>query len=382
MLKLHGVLPILSSVGKSPYLVTLTTDAGLHPIIRHNRALLTRDSAVSSGFKAVLSYCGAVDTTQQTDIFELPDEYAYLTDGDILRIDPVSGAMRVLYRKQSLHNTILLTEQCNHYCLMCSQPPKRVDDSWLLREAFDLIDLIPADTIRLGISGGEPTLYGGGFIELLQRLKRTLPTTAIDVLSNGRAFQDFEFSRRYAAVCHPDLTIGIPIYSDDAVRHDYVVQSQGAFDETIKGILNLKKLRQKVELRVVIHKQTVDRLVSTCEYIARNLLFVDHVALMGLEITGFTRANLDLLWIDPFDYRDVLSEAANVLNAYGVQTSIYNHQLCTINADAEGNYRKSISDWKNEYLDACAGCRRMTECGGFFSSGKRYKHSDHIVPFQ
>jgi MoaA/NifB/PqqE/SkfB family radical SAM enzyme len=83
------------------------------------------------------------------------------------------------------------------------------------------------------------------------------------------------------------------------VRHDYVVQSVNAFNETVRGILNLKSLDRRVEIRVVIHKQTIDRLVRLCEFIARNLLFVDHVALMGLEITGFTRANLDDLWIDP-----------------------------------------------------------------------------------
>jgi hypothetical protein len=29
---------------------------------------------------------------------------------------------------------------------------------------------------------------------------------------------------------------------------------------------------------------------------------------MGLEITGFTRANLDLLWIDPYEYKHTLSD--------------------------------------------------------------------------
>jgi MoaA/NifB/PqqE/SkfB family radical SAM enzyme len=102
------------------------------------------------------------------------------------------------------------------------------------------------------------------------------------VLSNGRAFKNFAFAQQYANIQHPDLLIGIPIYSDDPVRHDYVVQRRGAFSETIQGILNLKAVRERVEVRIVIHKQTVGRLVQTCQFIARNLLFVDHVALMGL----------------------------------------------------------------------------------------------------
>jgi hypothetical protein len=37
------------------------------------------------------------------------------------------------------------------------------------------------------------------------------------------------------------------------------------------------------------------RLRQLAEFRARNLTFVEHIALMGLKITGFTRANLDSL---------------------------------------------------------------------------------------
>jgi His-Xaa-Ser system radical SAM maturase HxsC len=382
MLKLHGQLPIVHAATRAPYLVTVTKNGQLPTDLKQVRALLMEPGMDPTGFKTILTRGGEKRVgSPENDVFELSDGYKYLDEGDILRVDPGSGSMRCLYRRKSLHNTILLTERCNHYCLMCSQPPKQIDDSWLMDEAMELIGLIPPETEALGFSGGEPTLYGTRFIELLQYTKTQLPTTAIDVLSNGRAFKDLAFAKQYAAIQHPDLLIGIPIYSDDPVRHDYVVQSRGAFEDTIQAILNLKAVEQRVEIRIVIHRQTVDRLVQTCEFIARNLLFVDHVALMGLEITGFTRPNLDLLWIDPYDYKDVLSEAVALLNAYGMTASVYNHQVCTVNPDVLGNYRKSISDWKNEYLDACEPCRRREECGGFFSSSKRYKHSAHITAF-
>lgn len=382
MLKLHGSLPILNASTKAPYLVTVTKHDQLSPDLKRTRALLMQPGSDPAGFKTILTKGKEHSVgNPESDVFELSADYDYLDEGDILRVEPASGSMRCLYRRNSLHNTILLTERCNHYCLMCSQPPKQADDSWLMDEAMELIGLIPPETEALGFSGGEPTLYGHRFIDLLQYTKARLPTTAIDVLSNGRAFKDLSFAKQYAAVQHPDLLIGIPIYSDDPVRHDYVVQSRGAFDETIQGILNLKAVAQRVEIRIVIHRQTVDRLVRTCEFIVRNLLFVDHVALMGLEITGFTRPNLDLLWIDPYDYKDVLSEAVAVLNAYGMTASVYNHQLCTVNQDVRENYRKSISDWKNEYLDECTTCTKRDECGGLFSSSKLYKHSAYIKAY-
>ena len=382
MLKLHGQLPIVHAAARAPYLVTVTKNAKLPTDLKQARALLMQPGGDPTGFKTILTKVGANRVgSSENDVFELSDDYEYLDEGDILRVDPASGSMRCLYRRNSLHNTILLTERCNHYCLMRSQPPKQADDSWLMDEAMELIGLIPPETEALGFSGGEPTLYGHRFIDLLQYTKTRLPTTAIDVLSNGRAFKDLAFAKQYAAVQHPDLLIGIPIYSDDPVRHDYVVQRRGAFDDTIQGILNLKAVEQRVEIRIVIHQQTVDRLVHICDFIARNLLFVDHVALMGLEITGFTRPNLDLLWIDPYCYKDVLSEAMAELNAYGMAASVYNHQLCTVNPDVRWNYRKSINDWKNEYLDECAACTKRDECGGLFSSSKRYKHSAHIKAF-
>jgi His-Xaa-Ser system radical SAM maturase HxsC len=175
--------------------------------------------------------------------------------------------------------------------------------------------------------------------------------------------------------------VGIPLYSDDPVRHNYVVQSANAFNETLRGILNLKSLAQPVEVRVVLHKQTVPRLVRLCEFIVRNLVFVDHVALMGLEITGFTRANLEGLWIDPYTYKDTLSHAVGVLEAYGMNVSVYNHQRCLVNEDVMRAYRKSISDWKNEYVEECQHCTQMKECGGLFLSAKQFKRSPNIRPF-
>ncbi|UVT21137.1 MAG: His-Xaa-Ser system radical SAM maturase HxsC [Nitrospira sp.] len=384
MLKLNGHLPMLQTATRDAYLVTVTTNDTLPSDLRSGRALMMGPGLDPEGFKAVLvkERVDAVSTTDsKRDVFLLSNDYDYLDEGDILRLDPNTGAMRCLHRRNSHHNTILLTERCDHYCLMCSQPPKEIDDAWLLDEAKNLISLIPRETQHLGFSGGEPTMYGERFIELLQHTKHCLPTTAIDVLSNGRAFKDIDFTRSYAEVNHPNLMMAIPIYSDDPVRHDYVVQSKGAFDETVLGILNLKSLNQRVEIRIVIHKQTVDRLVNTCQFIARNLLFVDHVALMGLEITGFTRTNLETLWIDPYEYKDILSEAITTLNSYGIPASVYNHQLCTINSDAMNNYRKSISDWKNEYLEECGACTKRDICGGLFSSSKKYKHSAYIKAF-
>lgn len=147
--------------------------------------------------------------------------------------------------------------------------------------------------------------------------------------------------------------VGMPVYSDLSTVHDCVVQADGAFDETIRGVLNLKRFGQKVEIRFVLHRETYSRLPQLARFIARNLLFVDHVAFMGLEITGFTRANLDRLWIDPVDYQTELYEAVTFLDDFGMRTSVYNLQLCLLDQRLWRFAAKSIGDWKREYFPQC-----------------------------
>ncbi len=379
MIHLSGKLaPLNLSASSTSGLLKVTTNETL-PIPLRKKYALVSESANGEGFQAVLRKHS--DAEADVAAFKLSEEIHHLSENDVVAIEREGTRLRVLYRKESNQNSILLTERCNHYCLMCSQPPKTVDDSYLMREVKELIRLIPDDTLELGFTGGEPTLYGDEFVDLIRMCKSYLPSTAIHVLSNGRNFKDFEFSKKYAEVNHPDIMIGIPIYSDDPVTHNFIVQSENAFNETIKGILNLKSLGQRVEIRVVLQRYSVERLEEIANFIARNLLFVDHVALMGLEIMGFTRANLDELWVDQHDYKDKLSSAVNLLAAYGVNVSVYNHQRCLVNDDIMHAYRKSISDWKNEYLNECQGCSKMNECGGFFSSQIKYKVSKNIRRF-
>lgn len=384
MLTLSGrVIKKQSAVVPSgPRLYSLSTNANLPLALRSKKTFLIKEPvAVPAGFSHYFHLEGVEATSiDPGNTTHLGKEFSYFGNDDVVSLS-ADGRIRSIYRADSNHNSILLTEQCNNYCLMCSQPPKRGDDSWLLKEAFEAIRLIPRETKVLGFTGGEPTIFGQEFINLVQHTKNWLPHTSLHILSNGRSFADEKFAYEYAKVQHPDVMVGIPVYSADPTIHDYVVQAEGAFDETIRGILNLKRFGQKVEIRVVLHKQTYKGLPELANFIARNLLFVDQVALMGLEHTGFTRANIDALWIDPIEYKDELSEAIRILSSYRIKAAVYNHPLCLVNLDVYPAYVKSISDWKNEFPSECEPCTKKAECGGFFSSGLQNGYSHSIKPF-
>lgn len=336
---------------------------------------------VSDGYIAYFHQSSCSNSADHTNRLwiPLPEPLAYLSDGDIVQVTPRTGDIGVMYRRASRSNALFVTEQCNSNCIMCSQPPKDVADRFRVTAALDAIPLMHPDTAELGITGGEPTLLGGGLLAIIASCKTHLPHTALHMLSNGRMFRYLSLCRAVADIAHPDLMIGIPLYSDLAGHHDFVVQAKGAFDQTIRGIVNLKRCNVRVELRVVLHRQTISRLPELAEFIARNLPCVDHIALMGLEMMGYVRMNIDALWVDPVHYQRELVKAAHRLAAARLNVSIYNHPLCVIDRSLWPYARKSISDWKNEYFALCRDCAVKNECGGFFSSATE-KHSDFIHP--
>lgn len=322
------------------------------------------------GLEALIGDVGT--SSGELPLLGLPPSLDHLSLGDIIAVNRKNGRARVLFRKASPNNSLLVTERCDNYCLMCSQPPRNVNDDVLVDEIIAVIPRLPKDLPELGFTGGEPTLVGARFIEILKRCRDELPTTGIHVLSNGRRFAQRPYAEAWAGVEHPDLMVGIPVYSDQSHVHDFVVQAEGAFDETIRGILNLKSLGQRVEIRIVLHRHTISRLVRFAEFVVRNLGFVDHVALMGLEMMGFAIANQDDLWIKAHDHADQIADAADLLAQYGLRTSIYNTPLCLLAPRARRHAVRSISDWKREYWPQCAGCTLQPSCGGaFFSSRKR-----------
>ena len=238
-------------------------------------------------------------------------------------------------------------------------------------------DLISDDPENLGITGGEPTLLGDGLVTVLERATARLPNTSLYMLTNGRQFADEKYVRKIAAIPGLKLLSAIPLYADVAPLHDYIVQAKGAFEQTAKGLYNMARHQLPVEIRVVLHKQTIPRLLHLMEFIYRNFPFVSHVALMGLENMGYVRKNWELLWIDPVDYQDDLEKAVQYLHYRQMPVSIYNLQLCILRHTLHPFARRSISDFKNIYLEECNDCDARDACAGLFKSSE-IRHSRGI----
>lgn len=337
-------------------------------------------SEISNNFLAVLTKQEFLKTSFNSSIITNVPTFEHLQEGDIVTANN-DGNINTLYRVNSFHNTIFATERCNSNCLMCSQPPKDKDDISRLYEIYKkAIPLIPKDCFEIGISGGEPTLMGELFFKTLETINEELPDTEIHVLTNGRSFAWHNMAERLAQVSSNRLMLGVPVYADYYQVHDYIVQAKDAFNQTILGLHNLARYNQRIEIRVVLHKQSIPRLTRLAKYIYKNLPFAEHVTFMGLEYIGYTPHNIDKLWIDPYDYMDELSEAVEFLAGQGMNVSIYNSQLCVMPENLWKYSKKSISDWKNSYLPQCQQCSKLEQCGGLFTWNLK-KYSREIKPF-
>lgn len=306
------------------------------------------------------------------------EDIDYLQNGDIVLLKK-DGSISLLYEILSPHNALFVTNRCNLMCLTCPQPPDATH-ALNFEENSELIKMMdPEKTTSLALTGGEPTILNENFIKLIKMCQYFLPKTSIIVLTNGRRFVDFEFTKKVVEASNNNMFIAVSLYSDNDIIHDKLTAVKGSFYETVKGLHNLALFKQRVEIRVVLTKMNIERLPNIAEFIYHNFPFVTHVALMGLEVTGNAKKNANLLWIDPFEYKKELFLACKYLYRYNLHFSIYNHPLCVVPASLRKFCRQSISSWKKIYLDTCERCSVKSNCGGLFLTSDSY-YSKFISP--
>ena len=266
----------------------------------------------------------------------------------------------------------LLTEQCDNYCLMCSQPPKDRDDTWLFDRAHKVIDLLPPDARshrshrRRTYSARRPSAAA-----LLDHCRTVAPHLQLHLLSNGRRFSDPDYAialRRRRQ--HEDIMVGIPVYAPEPTLHDFVVQAPGAFDETIRGILNLAALRsahRDPSRRPETHRPRTRR--------ARRLHRPQPALRRASRTHGprndrpgqaqhSTRSGSTRSTTKPNSPKPLKSSTSQNPHP-GLQPPTVRTRPRTMWPYAV----QSISDWKNDYHPICTTCEVKDHCAGIFTTG-------------
>lgn len=296
-------------------------------------------------------------------------------DGDIINITK-TGIATVVWEANSEHHALYVTDLCNSKCIMC---PQTDGSSNHYEECLQLLDIIDLKKVNfVGITGGEPTLNINKLVEILNKIAKKSPHKKVHILTNGRLFTNPENVAIITNIKKIDISFGIPLYSSVAEEHDYIVSVDGAFNETIQGIYNLGIYNQQVEIRIVVLRQNYTRLKLLANYIYRNMPFVTHIAIMGMEYHGNAEVNYNLVSIDPFDYKVELFKAVREFVRYNMIVDVYNIPLCLADDRIKSFCRDSISTWKKCYLPQCDNCRLKLDCCGVFETS--FINSPHILP--
>ncbi len=294
-----------------------------------------------------------------------------LQAGDVVALEPARRYSEVLMRVTDQHHTVFLTNRCNSRCVMCSQPPTNEADHWRAQEALEVLRHMSWSPPVIGFSGGEPLLLGEGLRHLLMATVERHPASRVEVLTNGRLAANEALAQHLFGNLPERFCWMVPLYGHAPFLHDYVVQAEGAFEETVCGLLNLQRYRQPVQLRVVLIRPVLEILPDLADFIARNLPFVREVALMGCEPIGFALSNRTDCEVDLLDWQDGLQAAVRRLERGAVQVILMNTPLCGLKRDLWPLAHRSISDWKKTYARACDPCVVREECCGLFEWHQR-----------
>ncbi len=308
------------------------------------------------------------------------DQTGLLDEGDVVAVGGDVPYAHVLMRETDRHHTVFLTNRCNSNCLMCSQPPTLQDDSWLIDEARKVASHMRFSPALLGFTGGEPLLLGQRFRELLEVFIARHPTTEFDVLTNGRLLASKPYAKELLDGLVKRVTWMVPLYGHADFLHDFIVQSHGAFDETLQGILHLHHWKQPIQLRTVLVRPVLEVLPRFTEFVGKNLPFVREVALMGCEPIGFALANRDITDVDLREWHRELIDGIKALERLGVRPILLNTPLCSLPPLLWKYAQQSISDWKNTFEPECDTCVVKESCSGLFSwHTKNYASKVHRI---
>src|SRR3989339_92118 len=158
---------------------------------------------------------------------------------------------------------------CNNLCKFCVQGRKR--------------DVV--------FTGGEPSLHPN-FLELV-KLARGIGFEQIQIQSNGRMFAYLNFCIK--AIKAGASQFSPALHGSTSEIHDFLVGAEGGFNQTIKGIRNLKKLDQYVLTNTVITSKNYKDLPNLAELLVD--LDVDQFQFSFVHILGTADQNKD--WIVP-----------------------------------------------------------------------------------
>jgi len=166
---------------------------------------------------------------------------------------------------------IIIGWECNNNCMFCSNPEmKRILES----KGVNKIDInsIKATLNKYNSNeidtlifvGGEPTIIDGLF-ELIDFAINS-GFKKIFLMTNGRRLSNILFLKKLLS--YPEIELGISLHGHNTKLHDSLTRTEGSFEQTSKGMDNLKKMGKRFMTDTVINKKNYKNLPEIIKFLS------------------------------------------------------------------------------------------------------------------
>ena len=250
---------------------------------------------------------------------------------------------------------------CLNDCIFCK---RKIDDpgQTLAEVTAFLKENLRVKRRRIALVGNEPLLHPH-ILEIV-RLCRRHGFEEVEVMTSGTLLSDPARARALKAA--GATAFPIPLYSADPDEHDALTGRRGSFQESVRGIENLRRLGVKVFVHANLMRQNIGAIAGLERLVAREwgLPF----AVLCLRPKDPDSMNLPFGALDP-SYREILDAGLKVDRLVGFPVCVSRRIQGESSVGTEG-----LADGIKIYLlhqnfvkpVSCAGCPDSACCVGTF----------------
>lgn len=277
---------------------------------------------------------------------------------------------------------IAFWHRCNSHCVMCTNMDsfiRATDRHYDLEAQLRKLRRFAATRdkrvyVRNGdqadyvlFTGGEPTIHPH-FLRLMAEFRKALPRLPFCLLTNGRTLAYPSFARRLLAVVGVPFSAAIPVHGHDAAAHDAVTRSPGSFSQTLDGLRNLFRFRrpgQEVEIRVVLHKRTAQRLERTLDFLLEEFpdTHLYRLSLIHFEMEGQAEKNFERIRLSLGECVARIESSTGTLARFH-DFRLYHFPLCVLPQALRARARRTLPRNDIRFLRRCRSCRARASCAG------------------
>lgn len=289
---------------------------------------------------------------------------------------------------------VFLNYNCNAKCAFCSQGDFDKSLNAPLRDILrHILTGYKLGYRKLGFTGGEPLIHQDIFKVL--SFARAAGFPFIRVQTNGIKLADEKFASAAAAAgltyCKFSTVSHLPGV------HDRLVGVPGAHAAVLKALANLRALKIRIGMNIIVTRETVDSLPETAAAYMR--AGVGDFVIIYPVIMGALERNIKKLGVSLPLAVPKISEAMALCRKEGINALCLNVPPCFLKNDVNsvilGNFNTVVTDptgrsWDLDenrgeskvYGEVCASCVMKGECAGAEAAYVRHFGWKGFEPFR